>query len=297
MDLLVFTHFMNGFLMVALPVGLALFLTRRFRLGWRLWWIGVATFVLSQAGHIPFNWIMTRLFALGYLPSPPAEWRLVFNAVFLGLSAGLFEELARALVYSKWADDARSWRKGVLLGAGHGGIEAIILGALVLNAFVNMLILRGPDAARLVAPEQMAQVQQQVTAYWSASWSMTLLGAAERVFSMIVQIALSLIVLQAFTRRQPAWVALAVLWHAVVDAAAVYFSGTWGVTTNGAFAIEGVIGISALISLGIIFALRRKEPEEEEGPPAELPTPPAQAVRRVELDETDEDLEKSRYSS
>src|SRR5512146_2676712 len=132
MDILVVTRLLNGLLMIGLPVALGFFLTRRFHLGWRLWWIGAATFIISQVGHIPFNWIFTRLFALKYLPTPPAEWSLVFNAVFLGLSAGLFEELARAGVYRWWADDARSWRKGVLLGAGHGGVEAIILGALVV---------------------------------------------------------------------------------------------------------------------------------------------------------------------
>lgn len=204
MDLLLITHLLNGLLMVGLPVGLGFYLTRRFRLGWRLWWIGAATFILSQVGHLPFNWIFTRLFAMGTLPTPPVEWRLLFNATFLGLSAGLFEELARAAVYRWWADDARSWRKGVLLGAGHGGIEAIVLGVLVLTTLVNMLILRGPDAARLVPPEQMALVQQQVGEYWSAPWGLTLLGAVERSFTLIVHIALSVLVLQAFTRRQPA---------------------------------------------------------------------------------------------
>ena len=66
MDLLIITRLLNWLLMIGLPVGLGVYLTRRFRLGWRLWWIGAATFVLSQVGHIPFNWILTRLFALGY---------------------------------------------------------------------------------------------------------------------------------------------------------------------------------------------------------------------------------------
>lgn len=297
MSLLIVTHLLNGLLMIGLPVGLGLFLARRFRLGWRLWWIGAATFVLSQVGHIPFNWVATRLFALGYLPSPPAEWKLPFNAVFLGLSAGLFEELARAAVYRWWAEDARSWRKGVLLGAGHGGIEAIILGVLVLVSYVNTIILRTPDAARLVPPEQMELVQQQVAAYWSVPWGMTLLGALERAFTLIVHIALSVIVLQAFTRRQPLWVLAAILWHAVLDGVAVYFAGTWGTTTAGMLAVEGLIGIGALASLAIIFALREKGGEVEViEPPAEEPTPPAQGIRPAEVEETEENLDKSRYT-
>ena len=48
-------HFLNGLLMILMPIGLGLWLEKRLRLGWRLWWIGAATFVLSQVGHIPFN--------------------------------------------------------------------------------------------------------------------------------------------------------------------------------------------------------------------------------------------------
>lgn len=295
MDILVITYLLNGLLMIAMPLALGIWLSRRFRLGWRLWWIGAATFVISQVGHIPFNWVIDRLFDLGTLPAPPPEWRAIFNATFLGLSAGLFEELTRAGVYRWWADDARTWRKGVQLGAGHGGIEAIILGVLVLISYANMLILRGPEAARLVPPEQMALVQQQVAAYWSAYWPATLLGAVERLFTLIVQISFSVIVLQAFIRRQWGWVALAVLWHAAIDGVVVYLAGLWRATTWGMYAVEGIIALFALISLGIIFALRGKTPDAEEQPP-QIPDLPAPAIQPVEVPETEENLENSRYA-
>ncbi len=300
MDLLFFTHLFNGLLMVALPVGLAMFLTRRFHLGWRLWWIGAATFVLSQVGHIPFNAIFTRLFASGALPKPPAAYNLIFSAVFLGLSAGLFEELARAAVLRWWADDARSWRKGVLFGAGHGGAEAIILGLLVLYTFANMVAMRGADIARFVAPAQLALAQQQVNAYWSASWPLSLLGAVERIFTIPFQIALAVLVLQAFTRKQPAWVLLAVFYHAVVDASLVYFAALWRPFAWGTYAAEGIIAAAALVSIAIIFALRRPEPVEEtdeRAAPARANTPPARISEIVkgEVKETEENLDQSRY--
>ena len=78
MSLLFFTHLLNGLLMIAMPIGLGIFLTRRFHLGWHLWWLGAATFVLSQAGHIPFNWLITRFFQLGILPAPPPSWKPYF---------------------------------------------------------------------------------------------------------------------------------------------------------------------------------------------------------------------------
>jgi uncharacterized membrane protein YhfC len=304
MSLLSVTRFLNGFLMVAIPIGLGVYLTRRFQMGWRLWWIGAATFVMSQVGHLPFNWILNRLFVLGMLPSPPASWRLYFFAILGGLSAGLWEELVRAGVFKWWAVDARTWRKGVMLGAGHGGIEAIILGGLVLIGFVNILILSGPDAARLVPPNQLALVQQQIAAYWSGSPLVALMGAVERIFAITNHIALSLMVMQAFTRRQPAWIALAVIYHTLLDGSMAYLAGIWGQQSWGVLAIEGAIGIGALVSLGIIFALYQPEPVEK---PDEVETllaseslPPVRIadilIEQGDKDISEDTLAKSRYS-
>jgi hypothetical protein len=90
MDILVSTHFLNGLLMILIPIGLGIFLTHHFKLGWRLWWIGGVTFILSQLGHIPFNIALTALFKGGNLPVLPEDFTLVFNAIILGLSAAIW---------------------------------------------------------------------------------------------------------------------------------------------------------------------------------------------------------------
>lgn len=294
MDVLVLTHFLNGFLMVAMPVGLGIYLTRRFHLGWRIWLIGAGTFILSQVGHIPFNQGLTLLFQRGILPPPPVEWSLPFNAVVLGLSAGLWEELARYSAYRWWAKDARSWRKGVLLGAGHGGVEALILGLLVLYSFTQMLAMRGQDLSTLLGnrltPAQLLALQAQLDAYWSASWTTSLIGAVERLFTIPVQITLSVIVLQAFLRGQFRWVWLAVGWHALMDAVSVLAANRLGI-----YGTEALIALFALISLAILFALHRPEPEAE----AEGELPESMIKTAEDLQEmawTDKDLEESRYN-
>jgi uncharacterized membrane protein YhfC len=209
------------------------------------------------------------------------------------LSAGLFEELSRAAVYRWWAKDARSWRKSVLMGAGHGGAEAIILGVLVFYTFIQMTAARGMDLSKVVPTSQLALAQQQITAYWSAPWPLTLLGAVERFFTIPCQIGFSVLVLQAFTRKQPVWIALAVLWHAFLDASVVYLSAQWSATTWGVYAIEGLVGVFALISIGFIFALRQPEPPE---PEVVLPAPaPLMDVGKVVLKDTQENIDNSRY--
>lgn len=293
MPLIFFTSLLSGLLMVGMPIALGIYLARRFRLGWRIWLIGAATFIISQVGHIPFNALVTRMFQVAVLPTPAASWRPIFNAVFLGLSAGLWEELSRAAVYRWWIWDARSWRKGVQFGAGHGGAEAIILGVLVLLNLFSMAAFRGADLSQRVPASQLALAEAQVQAFWSMPWGTTLLGAVERAFTIPLQIGLAVIVLQAFTRRQPLWVVGAILLHALVDAVTVYLSGVWADHSWGIYAIEGIVGLFALAAVVILFALRTPEPPE---PAVELP-PPAGPLQPPEEPAavTPEDLERSKY--
>ncbi len=281
-------HLLNGLLMILLPIGLGIYLTRKLSLGWRLWWIGAGTFVLSQVGHIPFNYGLTALFRNGILPKPPETWTPYFNPVVLGLSAGLWEELARYAVYRWWAKDARWWGKGLLLGAGHGGIEAIILGGIVLGTFISMAAIRNTDLSNLVSPGQLKAAQQQVTVYWTSPWYLIMLGALERGWAIIFHLAASLLVLQVFIRRQIGWLWLAVGWHAFLDAIAVYTSRLWSPVM-----VEIIIGVLASVSLWIIFSLRRPEPIVEE---VIIPSPvPGNLQPLVNLEDTEENIEQTRY--
>jgi uncharacterized membrane protein YhfC len=288
MDILFLAHLLNGLLMIGMPVGLAIFLTARWKLGARLWLIGAATFILSQVGHIPFNALAGLVLNRTGLTKMTPEAQLIFNAVFLGLSAGLFEEFFRYGMFRWWAKDARSWRKGVLAGAGHGGAEAIILGAIVVYAFVQFAYLRNADLSKIVAADQLALAQQQVSAYWSMTWYGSLLGALERLFTIPTQIALAVLVLQTFTRKQWFWVWLAVLYHATLDAGAVLLS-----VRAGALATEVLAGAFALISLLLIFLLRQPEPPEENLPP---PAPPAPVFVPKPLEATPDKLDQTRYA-
>ena len=259
MNVLSVTYFINGFLMIAMPVGLTIYLTRKFKQGWRLFWIGAATFISSQVLHIPFNALINPFFRQFGFIALPEILQSAMLSLFLGMSAGLFEELSRYAMYRWWARDARSWSKGLLAGAGHGGIEAIILGLLVLYGYGQMLILRGMDISTLGTPDKVELVRAQIQAYWSAPWTLTMLGALERLFTIPLHLAYSLLVLQAFIRKKIWWVGLAIVCHALVDGVAVFVSQIG----FSALAIEGIIGTFAIGSMGIIFFLRQTAPQPD----------------------------------
>src|SRR3989304_2351368 len=127
---------LNALLMIAMPLALGAFLVRRWRQGWRTFLIGMATFLASQVIHIPVNAALipplaSRLGVAGASEGLP----LAGLALMLGLSAGFFEEGARYLVYRTWLRKERSWREALLFGAGHGGLESLLVGLLALFAF------------------------------------------------------------------------------------------------------------------------------------------------------------------
>ena len=193
MNLLYITYLLNWFLMIAMPLGLAIYLTHAWKLSWRFWLVGAATFILSQVGHIPFlyltNLALNRPPLVNIFLDMPKIGLVIFNGIFLGLAAGLFEELSRYAMFRWWARDARSWRTGLLTGAGHGGVEAIIMGVLALFGFINLVALRDPAVMATVPADQLATVQAQVAAAWAAPWYDTLLGAVERLSAIIIRLA------------------------------------------------------------------------------------------------------------
>ena len=294
MNLLIITHFLNGFLMIALPILLGIYLINKFRFGWKLWGIGACIFIASQIFHIPFNNYVLNPYLSKIQQSIQGTSGLLIIAASLGLSAGIFEETARYCMYRWWIRDTRSWRSGILVGAGHGGIEAIILGILVLLSYLNMMAYRNSDLSSLnLTLDQLQIANQQLQAYWSAPWYSTLLGAVERLFTIPFHIAASVLVLQVFTRRQGhqqlKWLGLAILYHAFADAAAVFIAREWGVYVS-----EAVLGGLAVVAVVIIFALRQPEPEPITPIPESVSHQPL-PFTPTPMEETSDNLENTRY--
>ena len=178
---------LNFLLMMAMPLVLATMIQRRRRPGWGLFGIGAVTFVASQVLHLPFNRLVL---GAGLLPQDTAVVaNLLILSIFLGLSAGLFEEVFRYLAYRFWAKTARDWGQGLMLGAGHGGIEAILLGLLGgINWAVMLLVERGGLRA-VLPPETITAAQTQYAVLMDLPWTMTLFGALERVFALALHLA------------------------------------------------------------------------------------------------------------
>jgi uncharacterized membrane protein YhfC len=215
--------------------------------------IGALTFVVSQVVHIPLNAGMTALFRQEWLPAalvpqPSSPWILPFNAVVLGLTAGLCEELARYLVLRYWLKTTRSWREAVVFGAGHGGIESWFMCLLAVLTITSMTVMRNRDPATMGIPPETAELAvRQVAQFWAAPAYMPLLAAAERLFSLVAHVALSTLVMHSFLRRRLWPLFAAIAWHSLINAVAVFVLGTWG-----AMAAEGALALLTTINALIL---------------------------------------------
>lgn len=230
--------------MIVLPVILWIYFTRKFALSWKLILAGGLTFIGSQVLHIPL--------VLG-MGSFLRGISLLLNAIILGLLAGIFEETARYILFKFFLKNTKSWKEGILVGLGHGGTEAVILGVLAALAFVNMTVYRNVDLSTVptIPAEQLELAKQQVAAYWSAPWYMALMGFVERIFAICLHVSLSVMVLYSLVYHKPISFWLALLWHAFVDAVAVYVGQKVGI-----LAVEGIVAIFAIISVWIVFRMK-----------------------------------------
>lgn len=230
--------------MILLPIFAGFYFSKRFNLSWKLFLAGGLTFIASQVLHIPLVLALTSTFQ---------SWGVIAYALILGLLAGLFEETARYILFKFFLKKNHTWNEGNYVGIGHGGTEAILLGILAALAFANMLVYRNIDLATIpsIPPEQLELAKQQVDAYWSAPPYLAVLGFVERIFTMCLHVALSVIVMYGLLSKKQFWFWLAVLWHTFVDASAVYLGQQISV-----IAVEGVIGIFAILSVGIVFWMK-----------------------------------------
>ena len=281
---------LNALLMIAIPLVLGVYLSKKQGTGWRLFGIGAVTFIASQVLHIPFNaWVLNPLLETLGLSFTGTTVQSIVLALLFGLSAGVFEETSRYVVYRFWLKKPldRTWRSALMFGAGHGGIESIILGVLALVAFIQLLVYRNADLSAIVPADQLELAMSQVETYWSLPWYAALLGAVERAAAISFHLSATVLVLQVFRRRNILWLFFAIGLHTLLDAVAVFGMQTWGMYITEAL----IVGL-AILSLGIIFLLRQPTELSDILPPEETQSPFSEIQSQ---EPTIENLEDSRY--
>lgn len=240
---------------IGVPIGLAIWGKVKYKKAFSFLPLlgGVLAFVVFQV-VIRIKILLPWLQSTGWPSLNPMMY-----AVFLSITAGLFEEPARFLVFALMKKK-RGFPDGFSYGIGHGGIEAIlIVGLTYLNYIIYAFMINsGTWGATIAALPAALQQQYELVGQSlvsSPAWS-SLVGGAERFLTMFIQIGLSLVVLKGFqTNRKWLYLLIATLLHALIDFPAA-LAGLQLIHVNGLI-LEGYVLVVAVIAFLYILKQAR----------------------------------------
>jgi uncharacterized membrane protein YhfC len=172
---------------------------------------------------------------------------------FLGLTAGIFEEVGRFLGFKFLLKKKLEWKNGVAFGIGHGGIEALILTGLTYINNIVFSILINTGAMDKISGAFPPGLAEQVTSALSYTSPVMFLAAGiERAFALTAHIAFSIIVLYGVKNRRGIYLLYAILAHALLDAPMVIIGKYFG-----GWIAEGYVFLFAAASLVFIIKSKR----------------------------------------
>jgi len=233
-------------------IGLLIALRRRLGAPPVLWGLGALAFILSQAGRSVFLVGLTLLSNALRLDFG-AEGNFWSNVVILSFSAGLFEEPARYVVLRLMARERRDWADAVMFGAGHGGIEAILLVGIGSGIVNSMLLLSAPILLSVMPADQARETQQLLDTLRGVGADVILASLIERALAIAIHIGLSVMVMRTLATRRSAWLIVAIVAHGVYNLVGIAAQRWWGV-----WGAEAVIALCAMTALAAAAWLRAR---------------------------------------
>jgi uncharacterized membrane protein YhfC len=244
---------LSGVIAIAVPVAFLIYAHRKWRLSWRAVLTGVILFIV-------FSQILEKLLHVYILRLNPItmEWLKApfIYAVYGGLAAGVFEETARLIGFRFLLKHHRKWKDGIAYGIGHGGAEALLIGAFggVQTIVFAFLINSGNFDALIQQAGQggaaLAAVKDQLVHAPSVFFA---LGGLERISAFALQLALSVLVLLAVKSGKWIYFFLAVLIHAALD----FVAALYQVLHFNLFVVEGFFLFAAICSVVFIVKSNR----------------------------------------
>ncbi|MBZ5791853.1 YhfC family intramembrane metalloprotease [Burkholderia contaminans] len=236
---LLFLTLAAGLVALLAPAWLAAAWRRRTQVPLRVFFYGMLTFFVFQP-VLRMSWQIPLYRWLAHDP----RWHLPM-LVFAALTAGLFEECGRWVAFRYLLPKRHDAPTAVMLGLGHGGLEAMLLVGVGFLALGTVYLLAH---AGVVVPEGgQSLVGSQFSGMTLAS---PLLALLERTSALAAHVGLSLIVLQTFVRGTKRWLAYAIALHFVFDLVVVLLTRHWHVDTVLVEATLFVCSV-ALLLLGI----------------------------------------------
>lgn len=184
------------------------------------WLLGAAGFLVTQMMiRLPLLNILSA--SSGFLAFAQAHPFLYY--LFLAFTAALFELVGRFTV-ARLLGANRTFSRSLAAGLGHGGIEAMLLiGLTYVNNLIYLFMIRSGSFDALIsqtaaAGADVSQLTLLRDSLLQTSSAMFLLAGLERLLTMIIQTAMSVIVCYAVhTRRTVPGLLICLGIHTLLD--------------------------------------------------------------------------------
>lgn len=199
--------------------------------------VGVLVFFISQ--------IMLRLPLLSYVFQNQIWYmKLSLNpylySIFLGLTAGIFEEVGRYIGFKYFLKNNQKYDDGLSFGFGHWAIEALLI--VGINAIILLFSHNLFEASGL-------------------SITNAFMMGMERLFVISVHVGFSIIVLYSVRLNKISYLFIAIILHGIIDAGIGILPQIFNMGTIG---IEIYVLIWGLGFLYLIYKLKLKFTKMEE---------------------------------
>lgn len=207
-------------LAVGIPVALFIIIRKKYHAQIRSFFIGCAIFIvfaliLEQVLHA------VVLYGLGSVSVAVRENTWLY-ALYGGMAAALFEEAGRFIGMTFFMKKSLDKENALMYGAGHGGIEAILLiGFTYINNIVYSLNANSGMLDEMLQGENGAELYAALSPLADLPAGMFFAAGLERVLAIALQIALSVMVYMAVKHGKNKWVFIAMLFHFGVNFLAV----------------------------------------------------------------------------
>jgi len=155
--------------------------------------------------------------------------------LFLGFTAGLFEETARLFFIKVLCRKNRRYIDGIAFGLGHGGIEAILLvGINAVTMLVYFIAINNGTFDSITTgldPSYASAIYQKFTGI--TALQAALMGV-ERLIAIAAHIGFTMIVLTGIIKNSSVkYLIIAILGHTILDAPIIILPQVFGVGEMG----------------------------------------------------------------
>ena len=200
-------YIISGAIAIIVPIALAVYANRRFKVSWNSILYGALAFFVT---FLIFQFALTQIST--YLANSSYSWidegwfQIGF---FVGISllTGIIEAGTIWLAFKLSGEKSPSWKQGLGVGLGHGGMEILYLYGIqfVTNAIQAIDLQKNGIASLNLSAADATAAQQWLDNFASTPWHIPLTICIGVLFLLIIQVSAAMLLWLFFRKRGVKW--------------------------------------------------------------------------------------------